>query len=61
MDRQSIKNIHWTCHGLMPFDKWMGTWHDGTEEGDQVMKDRFQRKKARQMGKSASDTKDSMQ
>jgi len=47
--------------GMLPFDKWMGTWHDGTEEGDQVMKDRFQRKKARQMGQSASDTKDSMQ
>ncbi|SLN62358.1 Fatty acid hydroxylase superfamily protein [Aquimixticola soesokkakensis] len=33
--------------GMMPLDRWMGTWHDGTPEGDQIMKERFRRKKAR--------------
>ena len=27
--------------GSLPFDKWMGTWHDGTPEGDRLMKERF--------------------
>ncbi len=33
--------------GTIPIDKWFGTWHDGTPEGDRLMKERFQRKKAR--------------
>jgi len=33
--------------GSVPIDKWMGTWHDGTKEGDALMKARFQRKKER--------------
>lgn len=32
--------------GALPFDKWMGTWHDGTADGDRLMKERFKRKKA---------------
>lgn len=32
--------------GLLPFDRWFGTWHDGTAEGDQRMKERLRRKKA---------------
>lgn len=31
--------------GQLPLDKWMGTWHDGTPAGDQLMKQRFQKKK----------------
>ena len=33
--------------GLLPFDRWFGTWHDGTKEGDLLMKARLDRKKAR--------------
>ena len=36
--------------GLIPLDKWFGTWHDGTSEGDKLMKQRFQRKKTRIAG-----------
>lgn len=32
--------------GALPFDKWMGTWHDGTAEGDKLMKERFKMKKS---------------
>jgi sterol desaturase/sphingolipid hydroxylase (fatty acid hydroxylase superfamily) len=32
--------------GLLPFDRWFGTWHDGTAEGDLRMKERLRRKKA---------------
>ena len=32
--------------GALPFDKWMGTWHDGTSEGDRLMKERFRRRKS---------------
>jgi sterol desaturase/sphingolipid hydroxylase (fatty acid hydroxylase superfamily) len=27
--------------GLIPFDKWFGTWHDGTKEADDRMNDRM--------------------
>jgi sterol desaturase/sphingolipid hydroxylase (fatty acid hydroxylase superfamily) len=33
--------------GSLPLDKWFGTWHDGTKEGDQKMRARFKRKKER--------------
>lgn len=33
--------------GLVPFDKWFGTFHDGSKEGDALMQARFQKKKAR--------------
>jgi sterol desaturase/sphingolipid hydroxylase (fatty acid hydroxylase superfamily) len=33
--------------GLVPFDRWFGTWHDGTKDGDAQMQARFQQKKAR--------------
>ena len=32
--------------GLLPFDRWFGTWHDGTVEGELRMKERLRRKKA---------------
>ena len=31
--------------GMLPLDQWMGTWHDGTEEGDRVMNEKFRRRK----------------
>ena len=27
--------------GLVPWDKWFGTWHDGTEEADIRMRERL--------------------
>lgn len=36
--------------GLLPLDRWFGTWHDGTKNGDHQMKERFIRKKARRAG-----------
>jgi sterol desaturase/sphingolipid hydroxylase (fatty acid hydroxylase superfamily) len=31
--------------GLLPFDRWFGTWHDGTSLGDAKMKARLERKR----------------
>lgn len=31
--------------GLIPFDKWFGTWHDGTPEGDALMNARYRKLK----------------
>jgi len=33
--------------GLVPFDKWLGTWHDGTKESDALMQARYEKRKAR--------------
>lgn len=33
--------------GIVPFDKWLGTFHDGSKEADEKMKKRFKAKKAR--------------
>ena len=33
--------------GLVPFDSWFGTFHDGTKAGEAQMDARFERKKAR--------------
>jgi len=33
--------------GLVPFDRWFGTWHDGTPEGDALMRARRKRRPAR--------------
>jgi sterol desaturase/sphingolipid hydroxylase (fatty acid hydroxylase superfamily) len=33
--------------GLLPFDKWFGTWHDGTKAGDAQMQARYEKRKAR--------------
>ena len=33
--------------GLVPLDKWFGSWHDGTAQGDAAMRARFQKRKAR--------------
>ena len=34
--------------GALPLDKWMGTWHDGTAEGDRLMKERFKVKRQKE-------------
>jgi sterol desaturase/sphingolipid hydroxylase (fatty acid hydroxylase superfamily) len=33
--------------GMLPIDKWFGTWHDGTRNGDRIMQDRYKHKKER--------------
>jgi sterol desaturase/sphingolipid hydroxylase (fatty acid hydroxylase superfamily) len=33
--------------GLIPFDKWFGTFHDGSKDGEVLMEARFERKRAR--------------
>ncbi len=33
--------------GLVPFDRLFGTWHDGSKQADEVMKERYRKKKAR--------------
>ena len=40
--------------GMLPIDKWIGTWHDGTREGDRLMQERF-RKKRDKMNAGAAD------
>jgi len=40
--------------GMLPLDKWFGTWHDGTVEGDHLMRERFRRKKERVNGKAGA-------
>lgn len=34
--------------GLIPFDKWFGTWHDGTKDGEAAMNARWQKKMQRE-------------
>ena len=38
--------------GLIPWDKWTGTWHDGTEQGDALMQARLKRRRQRSAAKS---------
>ena len=33
--------------GLVPFDKWFGTFHDGSKEGDALMNARYAKRKAK--------------
>ncbi|TIP34844.1 MAG: sterol desaturase family protein, partial [Mesorhizobium sp.] len=33
--------------GLIPFDRWFGTFHDGSKDGEARMQARYEKKKAR--------------
>ena len=33
--------------GLIPLDRWFGTWHDGSKDGDARMQARYERRKAK--------------
>jgi len=35
--------VNYGGDGLVPLDKWFGTWHDGSKEGDARMEERFAR------------------
>nr|HRC87600.1 sterol desaturase family protein [Thermoanaerobaculia bacterium] len=38
--------------GLIPFDKWMGTFHDGSKEGEALMQARYKKLKAKRNAKA---------
>jgi sterol desaturase/sphingolipid hydroxylase (fatty acid hydroxylase superfamily) len=42
--------------GLIPLDRWFGTWHDGTKEGEARMDARYQAKVARVNARIAART-----
>lgn len=39
--------VNYCDNGYLPWDKWFGTWHDGTKEGEKLMRERFKAKVAR--------------
>jgi sterol desaturase/sphingolipid hydroxylase (fatty acid hydroxylase superfamily) len=39
--------VNYGGDGLIPLDKWFGTWHDGSKEGEARMLERFKRKRER--------------
>jgi sterol desaturase/sphingolipid hydroxylase (fatty acid hydroxylase superfamily) len=39
--------VNYGGDGLVPLDKWFGTWHDGSKEGQAQMEDRFPRRRER--------------
>lgn len=46
-----LHHKHFECsycdNGFLPWDKWFGTWHDGTREGDKKMRERYRAKTAK--------------
>ncbi|CAH2408539.1 sterol desaturase family protein [Mesorhizobium escarrei] len=46
--------VNYGGEGLIPLDKWFGTWHDGTKEGDALMDARFRKKRERVNARAAS-------
>ena len=39
--------------GLIPLDRWFGTWHDGSKDGDARMNARYEQTKAKANAKAA--------
>jgi sterol desaturase/sphingolipid hydroxylase (fatty acid hydroxylase superfamily) len=39
--------VNYGGEGLIPLDRWFGTWHDGTKEADARMQARFEKKRER--------------
>ena len=39
--------VNYGGDGLIPLDKWFGTWHDGSKEGEARMQGRFRTKRER--------------
>jgi sterol desaturase/sphingolipid hydroxylase (fatty acid hydroxylase superfamily) len=46
--------VNYGGDGLIPLDRWFGTWHDGTRDGDALMQARFEKKRARLNAKQPS-------
>ena len=40
--------------GLIPIDRWIGTFHDGSKQADDLMKSRYRDKKERLAAKKAA-------
>jgi sterol desaturase/sphingolipid hydroxylase (fatty acid hydroxylase superfamily) len=38
---------------LIPLDKWFGTWHDGSSEGEVRMQERYRRRKEKLAARKA--------
>jgi sterol desaturase/sphingolipid hydroxylase (fatty acid hydroxylase superfamily) len=47
--------VNYGGDGLVPLDKLFGTWHDGTKDADERMKERYRRKKERANAAKAKD------
>jgi sterol desaturase/sphingolipid hydroxylase (fatty acid hydroxylase superfamily) len=45
--------VNYGGDGLVPLDKWFGTWHDGSAEGEAQMDARFKKKRDRLNQKAA--------
>ncbi|MFN0116213.1 MAG: sterol desaturase family protein [Paracoccaceae bacterium] len=45
--------VNYGGDGLIPLDRWFGTWHDGSKDGEARMEARFAKKKARLNAKPA--------
>lgn len=41
----------------VPLDKWFGTWHDGSAEGDARMQERYRKRKAKLAARKAQSEK----
>lgn len=39
--------VNYCDNGVLPLDRWFGTWHDGSAEGERRMQERFRRKQER--------------
>jgi sterol desaturase/sphingolipid hydroxylase (fatty acid hydroxylase superfamily) len=48
--------VNYGGEGLIPLDKWFGTWHDGTKQGEALMEARFERKRARMNSRTSTTT-----
>jgi len=46
--------VNYCDDGVLPWDKWFGTWHDGTRAADEKMKERFRKKKERRNRSTAA-------
>lgn len=39
--------VNYCDNGFFPLDKWFGSWHDGSPEGERLMQERFKKKRER--------------
>ena len=45
--------VNYCDDGILPWDRWFGSWHDGSLEGDELMRARFRLKKEKMAAKAA--------
>lgn len=39
--------VNYCDNGSVPLDRWFGSWHDGSPEGERLMQERFRKRKER--------------